>query len=278
MGRDSENENKNDGVFFKNLKLFLMIKGTEQFLEEEREGGSQKPNRGLFSKIIIGLLVFAFLGLVFHAVFSKLNSQKEQEVVDKNKTETTQQENKTETPSTELPQGEESIKTPSTNSLSDINNKVKENEQKKLEELQAKAKEYDDFVANYVAKINGDEDIIPLISSTSLKKIEEINKKRFASFSEEEKGLFMKDLKDLGWEGDFNPNKKEDLDKYVNFLVKGGFKVNGKIVEIADVAGRFDEKLNSYCGSATFVFDGKAVKKKVELCLDSEKKMVIHSY
>lgn len=162
-------------------------------------------------------------------------------------------------------------------SLGALSDKVVAQDKEKEAEKEARVNNFSNFMNDYALKINADADLIPIISTESIDKISSLTKKRYEGFSAEEKELFLKDLTEIGWTGGFDPNNKADVEKYINFFVKGGFKTLGKISEVSDIAGVYDEKLQVFCGQAKFKYEENNTEKAIQVCLDKDNKMLIHN-
>lgn len=179
----------------------------------------------------------------------------------------------------ELPRGIESVTQEiNSNSLSEISKTVQENAEKKLAEENAKTEEYSVVINNYMASINRDEDILHFISEESLKKIQEMTKKRYQGFSEEDRASFISDLNDIWYDiKSFNPDSETEVNNYINFILKWGIKSDGKAEEIENLSGKYDEKTGNFCGKFVIKYEGGKSKDVESLCINKDKKFLIHS-
>lgn len=177
----------------------------------------------------------------------------------------------------ELPSWESSITQP-VNNLADISKTVQEEQERKIAEENAKVDEYTKILNSYIEAVNGDKDILQFIAEESLKKIKEITQKRFSAFSDTDKAEFVKDLQQLGYpNSSFDASSDSDLNNYINFIIKWGLKVDGKIIELKDVSGKFDATTNTFCWRFNLMYEGDKTKSIDSFCINKDKKFLIHS-
>lgn len=234
-----------------------------------------KKSPAIISWIAIVLVfIIVIITLIWHFAFNK--EQKVEENKPNVETQTTQtSQNNTQTQ--ELPSWENSITQPA-NNLSDISKTVQEEQEKKLAEENARIEEFTKILNQYIEAVNWDKDILSFIAEDSLKKIKEITQKRYSAFSDTDKAEFVKDLQQLGYpNSSFDASKDADLNLYINFIIKWGLKVDGKIVELKDVSWKFDSSTNTFCGRFSLQYDGGKTKSIDSLCINKDKKFLIHS-
>ena len=92
------------------------------------------------------------------------------------------------------------------------------------------------------------------------------------------KKLFLTDLYnawfDIKW---FDIKSDDVLNRYVDFMIKYNIKLQWKITEVSEISGKYDYTSEIFCWTFDYTFDTQKKLKIESLCIDKEKKLLIHS-
>lgn len=105
--------------------------------------------------------------------------------------------------------------------LDDVSNEERLELEKSLEEKN----NLEQIIWKYLLDINEDKDIINHISTESIEKIKTETTDTYNAFSDEEKKLFLEDIKILWYsKNSFIITNNEHIEEYINVIIKSGIK------------------------------------------------------
>lgn len=134
------------------------------------------------------------------------------------------------------------------NRLNDIENEINKENTKKEKAYNEKINTIKNNVSEYFQAINKDLDIIKYIDPESISIIQDHTWKVYKTFNNKEKKDFIDELKWYGYsKNTFDATNSKDINEYINFIIKWGFKQFWNIKEI-----KFN-KFNEISKDITFV-------------------------